>query len=198
MVDSVEEIDRLQGLEGITMKLHQTGLIPENPDYTTIWVKVHELVPEISLPSFDTAEISTDSTGLKTRNAGVYRVFKYGDRDARQKKHLMVVISADVRHKKLLCVDARMEGKGYKETSIAMERISFISERSISINKFYGEGVFDRSILFEKLHSLGAKPVMKIRKNATDWYKGGKYRRNEVRVTNIRNTIDGPARMDME
>ena len=170
-----------RGLEGITRKLHQIGLIPGYPDYTTIWTRVHELVPEISLPSFSIAEIGTDGTGLKTRNAGEYRVFKYGDRDARQKKHLVVVITADVRRKKLLCVDVRIEGKGYTEASIAMEHLSSISERGIKISKFYGDGAFDQSILFEKLHSLGAKPVIKIRKNATDWYKGSRYRRREVR-----------------
>ena len=101
-----------RGLEGVTRKLHQIGLIPVYPDYTTIWTRVHELVPEISLPSFSIAEIGTDGTGLKTRNAGEYRLFKYGDRDAIQKKHLVVVITADVKHKKLLCVDVRIEGKG--------------------------------------------------------------------------------------
>ena len=172
-----------RGLEGITRKLHQIGLIPGYPDYTTIWTRVHELVPEISLPSFSIAEIGTDGTGLKTRNAGEYRVFKYGDRDARQKKHLVVVITADVRRKKLLCVDVRIEGKGYTEASIALQHISSITEKGITIKRFYGDGAYDQSSVFNKLHSIGAKPVVKIRKNASaDWYKkGSKHRNREVR-----------------
>ena len=62
-----------------------------------------------------------------------------------------------------------------------MEHISSISEKGMRIKKFYGDGAFDQSVLFERLHSLGAKPVIKIRKNATDWYRGSKYRRREVR-----------------
>jgi hypothetical protein len=36
-------------------------------------------------------------------------------------------------------------------------------------------------VLFERLHKLGAKPVIKIRKNATEWHRESKYRRREVR-----------------
>ena len=39
-----------RGLEGISRKMQQLGLIPRYPDYTTIWSRVHSLKPEISLP----------------------------------------------------------------------------------------------------------------------------------------------------
>ena len=84
-------------------------------------------------------------------------------------------------HKKLLCVDVRIEGKGYTEASIAVDHLSTISKRGIRISKFYGDGAFDQSMLFEKLHLLSAKLIIKIRKNATDWNKGSKYCRREVR-----------------
>ncbi|MEM0140872.1 MAG: IS5/IS1182 family transposase, partial [Thermoplasmatales archaeon] len=114
-------------------------------------------------------------------NAGEYRILKYGDNNAR-KKHLVVVITADVKHKKLLCVTVRIEGKGYTEASIALQHISSITERGIGIKKFYGDGAFDQSSMFNKLHLLHIKPVVKIRKNAsTDYYNGSKYRRRIVR-----------------
>ena len=50
-------------------------------------------------------------------------VHKYGDKDASRKKHLVVVITADVRRKKLFCVDVRIEGKGYTEASIVLDPI---------------------------------------------------------------------------
>ena len=170
-----------RGLEGITRKISQLGLIPEHPDYTTIWYRIHAVKPDLSLPKFNEAEIATDGSGLKTRNAGEYRIFKYGDKDASRKKHLVVVITADVRRKKLLCVDVRIEGKGYTEASIAMDHLSSISQKGIKINRFYGDGAFDQSPLFDKLHSLGTKPIIKIRKNASEWYRGSKFRRREVR-----------------
>ena len=170
-----------RGLEGVTRKLHQIGLIPEHPDYTTIWHRIHSARPGISIPGFNEADVATDGSGLKTRNAGEYRILKYGDKDAKRRRHLVVVITADVRRKKLLSLDVRIEGKGYTEASIAMDHISSISQKGIKIKRFYGDGAFDQSILFEKLHSLGAKPIIKIRKNATYWYRGSKHRRKEVR-----------------
>ncbi len=71
-----------RGLEGIMRKMFCMDLIPEFPDFSTIWDRIHSSTPEISLPQFSEAEIGTDGSGLKTRNAGEYRVIKYGDRDA--------------------------------------------------------------------------------------------------------------------
>ncbi|MEM0312547.1 MAG: hypothetical protein QXM60_04475 [Thermoplasmatales archaeon] len=62
-------------------------------------------MPEIILPQFNDSEIATDGSGLKTSNAGKYRILKYGDKDARRKKHLVVVITTDAKRKKLLCVE---------------------------------------------------------------------------------------------
>jgi len=36
------------------------------------------------------AEIGTDGTGMKTNNAGSYRITKYGDPDAKRRKHLII------------------------------------------------------------------------------------------------------------
>ena len=108
--------------------------------------------------------------------------YKYGDPGAERKRHLVVVITADVKHKKLLCVEVHIEGKDHSEASIAEQHLSLITEEGIKINRFYGDGAFDSSSMFKKLHSLKIKPVIKIRKNASaDWYNGSKYRRREVR-----------------
>lgn len=37
---------------------------------------------------------------------------KYGDKDAKRRKHLVVVITADVRRKKLIGITAFTEGRG--------------------------------------------------------------------------------------
>ncbi|MEM4089719.1 MAG: hypothetical protein QXQ46_03050 [Thermoplasmatales archaeon] len=77
-------------LEGIGRKLQQLGLISEYPDYTTIYSRISDFVPEISLPQFSEAEIGTDGSGLKTTNAGEYRILKYGEKYIRRKKHLFI------------------------------------------------------------------------------------------------------------
>ena len=171
-----------RGLEGIMRRMFLMHIIPEYPDFSTIWVRIHSLKPQLSAPSFTDTEAASDGSGLKTRNAGEYRILKYGDPEAKQKKHLVVVITADVRRKKLLSLDVRIEGKGYTEASIAMEHLSSISRRGIRILKFYGDGAFDQSSVFDKLHEIGAKPAVKIRRNSTgDWYRGSKYRNRVVR-----------------
>ena len=46
----------------------------------------------------------------------------------------------------------------------------------------YGDGAFDQSPLFDKLHSLDIEPVIKMRKNAsTEYARGSKFRRWKVR-----------------
>ncbi|MEM3191998.1 MAG: transposase [Thermoplasmata archaeon] len=173
-----------RALEGITRKIYQFSLIPEYPDYTTIYMRISDLVPEISLPEFDEVEIATDGSGLKTSNVGEYRILKYGDKDARRKKHLVVIITADV--KKPLCVEVHIEGKEHTETSIAMEHLSILAPSVMRIKRFYGDGAFDQSTLLDKLHSIGTKPIIKIRKNAfIDYYNGCKYSRMIVREYKI-------------
>ena len=158
--------------------LTSSASYPRHPDCTTIWTRIHSSTPGISVPDFNEADAGSDGTGLKTNNAGEYRIIKYGDPGAKRKRHLVVVITADVKHKKLLCVEVHIEGKDHSEASIAEQHLSLITEEGIKINRFYGDGAFDSSSMFKKLHSLKIKPVIKIRKNASaDWYNGSKYRR---------------------
>ncbi|MGC2034288.1 MAG: IS5/IS1182 family transposase, partial [Thermoplasmata archaeon] len=102
-----------RSLEGLTRRLAALGLIPDSADYTTLWHRLHGMAPEVKLPKFTELELATDGTGLKTSNAGEYRIFRYGDPEARQRKHLVVVITADVRRKKVIGIEAHIEGKGY-------------------------------------------------------------------------------------
>ncbi|MEM4055976.1 MAG: hypothetical protein QW578_02910 [Thermoplasmatales archaeon] len=169
-------------LEGITSKIYQLGLVPNILITQPYGIAAR---PDISLPNFDKTGATTDGSGLKTRNSGEYRMFKYGDKDASRKKHLVVVIAADMR-KKLLCVDVCIVGKRYIEASIGLQHISFITERGIGIKKFYGDGAFDQSTLLDKLHSLGTEPIIKIRKNSSiDYYNGSKFCRKIVKEYRI-------------
>jgi hypothetical protein len=106
---------------------------------------------------------------------------KYGDKDAKRRKHLVVVITADVRRKKLIGITAFTEGKGYPEPDSAIKHIDRAVEMGKRIVKFYGDGTYDTNLMFNSLHSHGIAPVIKIRKNASpDRYAGNKYRRREV------------------
>ena len=128
------------------------------------------------------AEVGTDGTGLKTNNAGSYRTAKYGDPDARKRKHLVVIITADVKTKKIIGIQSHIEGTGPSEPETASRHVRGAVMKGVKINGFYGDGAFDVNDLFDLMHSIGARPVVKIRKNASpDRYKGSKYRRRAIR-----------------
>ena len=47
--------------------------------------------------------------------------------------------------------------------------------KGMIVTEFYGEGTFDTDDLFDLMHQIGSKPVIKIRENSsTDHYRGKK------------------------
>ncbi len=171
-----------RGLEGMARSMMDLNLIPEYGDYTTIWTRIHDLRPDLGIAGMEYADIGTDGTGMKTNNAGSYRIIKYGDPDAKRKKHLVVIITADVRKKKITGIESHIEGSGPSEPETAGKHMSNALLHGVKIREFYGDGAFDTNDLFDLIHSIGARPVIKIRKNAsTDHYKGSKHRRKTIR-----------------
>lgn len=174
-----------RGLEGILRKFAALHLIPRAPDYTTLWHRIHALTPALRMPDYPELELATDGTGLKTNNAGEYRIFRYGDPEAKQKKHLVVVITADVRRKKMVGIEVHIEGKGHSEARTGSSHVKAITGRGYRVGKFYGDGAFDAVDMFATLHETGTEPVIKIRKNATGRChhnpRMSKYRRRAVR-----------------
>lgn len=171
-----------RGLEGICRKLHSMHLIPKFPDYSDIWYRIHVRIPEITKPDFSDLEVGSDGTGLKTSNAGSYRILKYGDLDAEKRKHLVVVITADAKRKKLIGISVRIEGPGRSEPDDAIDHIRSAQMKGVSIAKFLGDGAFDSNEMFNALSRMHIDPVIKIRKNAsTERHRGSKYRRRAIR-----------------
>ncbi|EQD76499.1 transposase IS4 family protein, partial [mine drainage metagenome] len=171
-----------RALEGIARSLVDLGLIPKYGDYTTIWYRIHDKMPELDISGMQYAELGTDGTGLKTNNAGSYRIMKYGDPDTRKRKHLVVIITADVRTKKLVGIESHIEGTGPSEPETASRHITDAVMKSVKVKEFYGDGAFDVNDLFTLLHHTGTDPIIKIRKNAsTEHCRGSKYQREEIK-----------------
>ena len=169
-----------RGLEGVGRSLARLGLIPQHDDYTTIWSRIHEMVPEITLPMENELEIGTDGSGLKSNNAGEYRVLKYGDK--KKKKYLVVVITADIKNKKLLKVDAYIKKKRKSEPKVAIKHIKDLKKKGKKPTKFYGDGSFDSNEMFRELDKSNIDSAVKIRKNAdTSRRRGSRRRRDEIR-----------------
>ena len=170
-----------RSLEGISLVLSEEGIIPYSIDYSTICYRIHNMKPEVSMPKFKGLELATDGTGLKTSNGGGYRIFRYGDPDAKMKKHVVVVITADVK-KKLIRTEAHIERPDKSEADVAEEHLKSAKSKGYSVTKFYGDVAFDTNRLFETLHVMGVDPVIKIRKNvAPENIGGSKWRRKEAR-----------------
>ncbi len=154
-----------RGLEGIARRLSKIGIIPKYDDYTTIWYRIHKMRPEISLPDYDNLDVGSDGSGLKTNNAGEYRVFKYGDKT--KKKHLVIVITAEVKCKKLLCVDAYIDGEGNGESKTSLAHIKNLQRKGKKIKSFYGDGGFDTNDIFEELDKQNIEPKIPVQINAS-------------------------------
>ena len=152
-----------RGLEGITRKLAELRVIPTYPDYTTLWHRIHGLIPALKMPKYSELELASDGTGLKTSNAGEYRLFRYGDPEAKQRKHLVVVITADVRRKKVIGIDVYIEGRRHSESQTAAAHVRAATERGYRVRKFHGDGAYDTRAMFSALQATGTESAIKIR-----------------------------------
>lgn len=154
-----------RGLEGIARSLAKLRLIPKYDDYSTIWYRIHAIRPEITLPEYDDLDIGSDGSGLKTNNAGEYRVFKYGERKGRR-KCVVVIITADSHHK-LLDVDAHIEGEGSDEPAVARKHIRELRRKGKKVSSFYGDGKFDTNAMFDQLDRQNIEPKIPVHINAS-------------------------------
>ena len=106
---------------------------------------------------------------------------KYGDPDAGKRKHPVVIITADVRTGKIIGMESHVEGTGPSEPETASMHVREAVMKGVRVKGFYGDGAFDVNDLFDLMHSIGAKPVIKIRKNASPGrYVGSRYRRRAI------------------
>ena len=160
-----------RSLEGLIRRLAALGLVPSDTsaDYTTLWHRLHHLTPAVKLPKFTDLELATDGSGLKTGNAGEYRIFRYGDPEAKRRKHLVVVITADVRREKLLGIEVHLEGVGHSEAGVAERHLRAATAQGQRVRTFYGDGAFDTQAMFRTRQEMAVEPVIKIARNAATW-----------------------------
>ena len=75
-----------------------------------------------------------------------------------------------------------LRGTGPSEPETAQKYVMDAVMKGIKVTEFYGDCAFDTNDLFALVHTIGASPIIKIRKNAsTDHHRGSKYRRKAVR-----------------
>ncbi len=177
-----------RSLEGLLRRFAALGVIPSTTaaDYTTLWHRLHHLTPAVRLPKYTDLEVASDGTGLKTSNAGEYRIFRYGDPEAKQRKHLVVVITADVRRKKLIGIEVHIEGKGHSESGTAAMHVQGATARGHRVRKFFGDGAYDTYSMFATLGETGTEAVIKIAQNATGSFRDSHRSRGAPRRRAVR------------
>ncbi|PIO07525.1 IS5/IS1182 family transposase [Candidatus Pacearchaeota archaeon CG10_big_fil_rev_8_21_14_0_10_34_12] len=168
-----------RGAEGITRKFAELGLLPEFNDYSTIQRRVIDLELEISKPKSKEISVATDGSGIKMNMSGEYFEQMYGKGE--RKKFIKVVISADPFQKDILKVEVSLEGEGASEPDIAQKHMNEIIEDGKLVNKFFGDGSFDKHSLFDFCDQHRIKTVIKIGKNANPDVEGSWKRSVEVR-----------------
>ena len=104
-------------------------MITYHDDYTTIWQRVHNIRPEIRLPTYE-VEAGSEGTGFKSGNAWD-RTFVYGNL---RRKYVKVIITANINSKKLIAVDVKI-GE-ISEPKVAAKHIKLLKEKGIKMKKF--------------------------------------------------------------
>jgi len=168
-----------RGAEGITRQLTDLRILPEYNDYSTIQRRVIDLNLEIPMPRCKEISVSTDGSGVKMNMSGEYFEQMYGKGE--RKKFIKVVISADPFEKDVLKIEAFLEGEGASEPDIAEKHMNEFIDEGNTVNKFFGDGSFDKHKLFDFCDQHKIKPVIKIGKNANPEAEGSWRRSVEVK-----------------
>jgi hypothetical protein len=149
-----------RGIEGITRKLAEHGLVPKYNDYSTINRRVNKLDIDFELPKEGTVNVSSDGSGMKMDNGGSYRERKYG---GKRKKYIKVVITADPIKRKLIDCEVSIEGEGDSEPDIALDHIKKLERKGKKVEKFWGDPAFDKRELINHLAENGSEIAIKPR-----------------------------------
>lgn len=164
-----------RGAEGITKKFVEFGLLPEFNDYSTIQRRVIDLDLEIPKTKSKEISVATDGSGIKMNMSGEYFEQMYGKGD--RKKFIKVVISADPFEKDILKIEVSLEGEGDSEPDVAEKHMRELIEDGTNIDRFFGDGSFDKHNLFDFCDQHKINTSIKIRENA-DSEASGSWRRS--------------------
>ena len=125
--------------------LAELSLIPDYPDYTTLWHRVYGLTPPLKLPKYSGFELASDRIGMKTSNVGEYRIFQYGDPRRGSGSIWWWSSTADSRRKKVIGIEVHVEWKGHSECRTGEAHLRAATEKGFRVRKFYGEGPTTRA-----------------------------------------------------
>lgn len=152
-----------RGVEGVTRKLAEAGIVPQCNDFSTINRRVNALAIGFVLPRSGEVCVSGDGSGMKLENGGEHRAKLYGKK---KRRYVKVIITADPVTKQLLDCDVSVEGEGPSEPEFAKHSMESLMDQGLHIDKFWGDGSYDDIGLFGFLEEKGILPAIKPRKNA--------------------------------
>lgn len=127
------------------------------PDYTTMQWRVTRVKIQLN-PEVDASDIviAVDSTGIKVSNRGEWIRDKWKDRRGFIKIHVAV----DTRTRKILSMKVTKE-------NVHDGRMLQPLVKQLQVDKVIADGAYDSRDNFRFLDSIGAEPVIKVRKNSS-------------------------------
>lgn len=152
-----------RGVEGITRKMAESGILPQHNDFSTINRRVNALDISFTLPRKGSVRVACDGTGMKLENGGEHRARMYGKK---KRRYVKIIITADPVTKDLLDCSVSVEGEGPSEPEFAKSSMESMLKHGLRIKKFWGDGSHDDTTLFGFLEDNKIKPAIKPRKNA--------------------------------
>jgi hypothetical protein len=152
-----------RGVEGITRKMAEHGIVPIHNDFSTINRRVNKLDIAFALPRSGNVSVACDGTGMKFENGGEHRARLYGKK---KRRHIRVIITANPFTKELLDCDVSVDGEGLSEPDFAEESMRHMQAEGLQVTKFWGDGGFDDKDLFGFLEANCIEPAIPTQKNA--------------------------------
>jgi hypothetical protein len=148
-------------IEGISRDLEKIGCIPLHNNYSTTDRRVNKLSCQLVLPSSNYLTLFTDGSGFHVVEGGEYLREKYGKKNRRW---IQVVILGSPDSKEPVSYEVNIIQDS--ETESAKRQVEDLIYADVQIDKFGGDGAFDKIALWNWLESQGIEPIIKPDKNA--------------------------------
>ena len=168
----------LRQIEGMMQGLSNWVPIPAVPDYSTINRRFNklglDLIQSLTTPR-DGQVIAIDSTGIKLYNSGQWIREKHKHR----KPFLKLHIAVDVHTKQAVATTVTEDSVG---DNAVVDELLKEAQKHAPVTVFMGDGAYDKRDLWRNCAHSGIKPVIKLRRNASE--SGLSERARQVRIRN--------------
>ena len=160
-------------MEGFLRALSQ--YVPVAPaDYTTLFRRISMVELDLDCNLDGDIVVALDSTGVKVTNRGDWRRKIWGGRKGWVKAHICV----DVETKQILGLEVTDE---QVSDARCFNKLMDQANEKANVKRVMADGAYDRKRIFNYLYHSDMESAIKLRRDATPYKHGSKYRSQCVR-----------------